>query len=261
MIFAADIDPLVVNKIYNLTSVQYTVDDNGNPYGPYYIQLTAADDGEILLNDTVVVTRGLYKGSQWWYDGFNWIESQQKTQSIQAPLFDVFASTLDLNSADTTFLQPITGQSLTQYGLNSNLAGTQIFGYLVNSAGVDDSVLGFPLTYKNFSTQGDIEFQNFFNTDTFTYGSGANQITENVNIGFLQKIIDRYNTAPQNTWQRVVENSKQYQLIGYVYDGTSNIFPIDVTPNTQASIPYLKVYQNFTYLNSCLLYTSPSPRD
>ena len=250
VIFGADQDPLVKDKIYVLTSTQYAVNNEGLPTGPYRINLVEAADGEILVNDTVAVMRGIYAGSQWWYTGSKWTESQPKTASIQAPLFDVYQSTLNLDPTSNNFFYPVVGQSLSQFGGGSTFAGTQIFGYKINSAGVDDTVLGFPLSYKSFSTQGDIEFQNFFNTDTFTYGSGINIVTESVNLGFLQKINDRYTTTPTNTWKRVVENSKQYQLIGYVYDGTSNIFPIDIIPNTQSSIPYLKVFLNFKYLDN-----------
>ena len=234
VLFANDYDPLVRNKIYTIKLVQYRVDEQGNPSGSLYIKLLPADDSTPVLNDSVVVTKGVYKGSQWWYDGTQWIESQQKTQSQQEPLFDVFDSS---------------GKSLSKY-TKSTFAGTKLFGYLQSTVGVNDSVLGFPLSYRNFTTQGDIEFANYFNTDTFTYGIGQAVITGQVSSGFLQKIKDRYTTSAKNTWQTVVEPSKQYQLIGYVYDGTSNVFPIDVTPNVAASIPYLKVYKNFNHLTN-----------
>jgi hypothetical protein len=246
VVFAADQDLLVRNKVYTLNLVQYTVDSLGIPNGPKYIKLTKADDGDVETYDTVVITDGQYKGSYWWYDGVNWLESQQKTQSQQEPLFDVYNS-----SFDTTTGSISNGKSLSQL-TRSTFAGTKLFGYLKSTAGVNDSVLGFPLSYKNFSTQGDIEFQNYFATDTFSYADEG-IILDNINIssmGFLQKINSRYVLQPRNTWQTVVEPSKQYQQIGYVYDGTSNIFPIDVTPVTSASIPYVKVFKNFRYLTS-----------
>ena len=246
VVFAGDQDPLVQNKIYTLNLVQYTVDTStGLPTGPYYIKLVKADDGDILPYDTVVVTQGQYKGSQWWYDGTQWLESQQKTATQQEPLFDVFDSTLD-----TATLSINQGRSLSQI-TRSTFAGTQLFGYLKNPAGVIDSILGFALSYRNFGTQGDIEFQNYFSTDTYSYADAAGVIiTDNISTGFLQKIQDRYTLSPKNTWQTVTEFTKQYQEIGYIYDGVSNIFPIDVTPKESLTIPYLKVFKNFKYLTS-----------
>jgi hypothetical protein len=68
--------------------------------------------------------------------------------------------------------------------------GTKIFGYVIGT-GINDPVLGFPLSYKTFQAQGDIKFQNYFNTDTFEYvdESGA-IVTRPINLSYLQKIQD-----------------------------------------------------------------------
>ena len=236
VIFAAEADPLVVNKIYVVNLVQYLVDSTtGLPTGPYHIELTVAPDGDVNPYDSTVVMQGLYAGSEWWFNGTTWIDAQQKTGVQQPPLFDVFDPS---------------GKSFSAY-TKSTFKGTQIFGYQLNSAGVNDSVLGFPLTYLNFSTQGDIVFQNFFNTDTFTYANSVgNILSENISLGYLQSIINSQTLMPQNTWNMVPEDSKQYQQITYTYDGTNSPFVIDVVPKTSASIPYVKVYQNFTHLQA-----------
>ena len=231
VLFAVDTDPLVRNKIYLVNLVQYQVDEFGDPTGDVHINLTVADDGISEAYDTVVVTQGQYKGSQWWYDGINWNESQQKTHLQQAPLFDVFDPT---------------GKSFTEYN-RSTFVGTKLFGYLETTAGVNDSVLGFPVSYRNFSTQGEIEFQTFFNTDTFDYVN-SESTTAKISNGYLHKIVDRNNYNQKNTWQTVVEETKQYQLIGYVADGTTASFAVGVTPNVQESVPYIKVYKNYTNL-------------
>jgi len=235
VIFAADQDPLVNNKIYVVNLVQYQVTAEGLPTGPHHIELTIAEDGQIQPYDTVVVESGTYAGSQWWYNGANWVDSQQKTAINQFPLFEV--------------LDP-TGKSFSTY-TRSTFAGTQLFGYKINSAGVNDPILGFPLTYRNFSTQGDIEFQNFFNTDTFTYEQSPGVIAPAmVNLGYLQTIVNSQTLQPSNTWQTVPESSKQYQQISYNYDGTNSPFKIDITPNESTTIPYVKVYQNYKHLNN-----------
>lgn len=234
VIFAADQDPLVRNKIYNLNLVQYDVDAYGLPSGPKHINLSIASDGTVDPYATTVVKLGQYKGDGWWYDGVQWNSSQKKTAVQQTPLFDV----LDY-----------TGKSISTYP-RSTFVGTKIFGY-VEGTGTNDPVLGFPLSYKTFQAQGDIKFQNYFNTDTFNYVDALGNIsTLKINLGYLQKIQADATLRPKNTWLTVPENSRQYQQISYIYDGTNNPFKIDITPNTSASIPNTKVFQNFVYLQT-----------
>ena len=45
-----------------------------------------------------------------------------------------------------------------------------------------------------------------------------------------------------NNWIKGIESSKQYQILTYTYDGTSNVFQLDVTPYPSTSIPNVKVY-------------------
>jgi hypothetical protein len=235
VLFAADEDPLVRDKIYIINLVQYDYDEETlTPVGDVHIKLTIADDGEGEVYDSIVVTSGQYKGSQWWYDGATWFESQQKTQLQQDPLFDVYDST---------------GVSLSTYA-RSTFAGTKIFGYNKTSTGITDTVLGFPLKYRSFQTQGDIEFQNYFDTDTFNYVIGQQVIDVKVATGFLHAIVDRYTVEPRNNWRTVAENSKQYQLITFIYDGSNNPFAVDITPAVDTGVPNVKVYQNSTYLST-----------
>ena len=251
VIFGADSDQLVKNKIYDLVLVQYNADDQGNPTGQYYIELSLADDGEVNPHSTTVVTLGQHKGTQWWFDGINWNRSQQKTYLQQAPLFDVLDST---------------GKSYSAY-TRSSFNGTRIFGYDRATSGVADPILNrgpvaptytadgkkvekFYLSYKNFQTQGDIKFSNYFNTDTFTYvESDGTVITKKVNLGYLQKIIDATTTKPNNTWLTVPEESKQYQLFSYIFTGSNNPVTIDVTPVDDAgNTPHVKVFHNVKYI-------------
>jgi len=250
VIFAVDNDPLVRNKIYVLNLVQYEVDDQGLPTGDKHIELTLAEDGDVSAYATVVVKLGKYKGDPWWFDGVNWNASQRKTALQQPPLFDV--------------LDP-TGKSFSTY-TRSTFTGTQLFGYVRATSGVADSVLSqgiiptiydsnnnpvtdFYLSYKNFQAQGDINFQNYFSTDTFSYVDATDTIvTVPISLGYLQKIITAEVLQPRNTWLTVPEHSKQYQQISYIFDGTNNPFKIDVTPAVPSTIPYTKVFQNFQYL-------------
>ena len=250
VIFGVDDDPLVRNKIYVLNLIQYEVDDQGLPTGDKHIELTLAEDGDVVAYSTTVVKLGKYKGDPWWYDGVNWNASQAKTALQQPPLFDVLDST---------------GKSYSTY-TRSTFTGTQLFGYVRATSGVADPILSqgiipviydsnnnpvtdFYLSYKNFQTQGDINFQNYFNTDTFSYVDDTGVIvTKLISLGYLQKIITAETLQPRNTWLTVPEPSRQYQQISYVFDGTNNPFVIDITPSTASTIPYTKVFQNFQYL-------------
>lgn len=246
IIFAADSDPLVKNKIYVLNLVQYAVDANGLPTGDKHIKLTKADDGDILEWDTVCVAGGKYKGSGWWYNGVNWQSAQEKIRLNQDPLFEVY----DYNSVTDSV--SVSLSDTTRYP-RSTFTGTKVFSYSQGS-GANDAVLGFPLSYRSFTSQGDIQFANYFNTDTFEYTVGQTVHTKNVNSGFLVNIIDRNTVKQRNTWRTVVEDSSQYQLINYTYGPGNEVFYIDVplipAIQTTGSIPRIKVFRNGVFLKS-----------
>ena len=115
-------------------------------------------------------------------------------------------------------------------------------------------MLGFPLSYRSFQSQGDILFSNYFNTDIFEYVIGQDTFIKNISIGFLQTIVDRTITDDKNTWRTVIEPSRQYQLLTFEYDGENSPFSLGITPTTQNvhgstnTIPYVKVYRNKVYL-------------
>lgn len=231
VIFTNDKDPMVRNNIYELNLVYLVVDEFQRPVGDPQIALTLASDGITNQSDSIVVSMGSYKGTSWWFNGATWVEGQQKTSNQQDPLFDMFDQT---------------DASLSTYA-SSNFAGTKIFGYKRNTIGRIDPILQFPLSYRNFGTQGDIEFTNYYNTDTFDY---AENLAAQISTGILHKIIDRDNSLPATIWSTVAEESKQYQLISYIYAGPATLFVIDVTPADEATIPYLKVFRNNTTLTS-----------
>ena len=243
VLFAVALDPEVRGKIYRVNLVQYDADPiTGEPTGPFYIKLDLEVNTPIQKYATTVVKDGQFKGSGWWFDGTRWKPTQEKTQPIQIPLFDVFDNT---------------GKSLSDWP-NSTFKGTRIFGYLENTAGPVDPVLGFPLKYRNFGTQGDIEFKNYFDSDTFSYDkdgvtvSGL-KVSEN---GFIEKVIERESVVYRNCWRKVIEPSKQYQIFTYQYSSVeqytineeTQCFGLDITPLESFTIPYVKVYVNNRFL-------------
>ena len=70
--------------------------------------------------------------------------------------------------------------------LDGPFKGTKLFSYSLGD-GVNDPVLGFPLTYKNINNIGDIVFDFNITNDTFVYKSGPQVVNQVTNIGFLKK--------------------------------------------------------------------------
>ena len=225
IVFANDFDPTVRNQIF-VVNIVYIPGLFSN-----VITLVPAEDYAINPNNNLVVLQGPNKGLAYWYDGSVWHQGQQKTGVNQAPLFDVF----DSNDV-----------SLSTYS-NSNFTGTQIFSYKQGTGPVD-SVLGFPLSYRNFNQIGDIQFSNNFDTDTFNYYDNTTQLEiSNVSIntvGTLQQNTGLTSYNLRNTWTTNKEASKQFQIISYVYNGQNSYFQIDIAPSTAITVPYFRVYRN-----------------
>jgi hypothetical protein len=224
VVFANDFDPTVRGKVF-IVNIVYIASLARN-----VVNLVPATDETVLANNNFVILSGPYKGLQYYYTGSAWVEGQQKTAVNQTPLFDVIDST---------------GTSISEY-TNSTFTGTKIFSYDVGS-GKNDLVLGFPLTYRNFNQIGDIQFNNDFDTDTFTYtdGNGVTQSNINVNsVGWMQKNSDLSTSNIKNSWTTNVEKEKQFQVISGIYDGNNSYFKIDIAQSTEATIPYFRVYKN-----------------
>ena len=227
IIFSNDRDPLVKDNIYTINIIYTQINTNNDPIHPQ-INLVKAADGDTQEYDTVVIVNGSEKGNSFWYNGVSWVLAQQKTGIQQSPLFDVFDNS---------------GNSFDTYA-HSSFKGTKIFGYKIASAGVIDTVLSFPLSYRNFSTQGEIEFQNYFDTDSFNYEYDTKIATVDINTGVLFQYNGRTEYTKRNIWSTVVEPSKQYQKITYTYS-SSNVFTLPITVSSnEATIPYIKVYIN-----------------
>jgi 6-phosphogluconolactonase (cycloisomerase 2 family) len=233
VIFSNDINNDVRNKIYNFT-IEATTEFPPSVIYKAYIQET--DDTNIVERNTVVVLSGTNGGKQWHYNGSLWTASQTKTEYSQEPLFDI------INDNGISF-----GDNLTYSG--TTFKGTKIFSYQ-KGTGSADPVIGFPLSYKNFVSQGDIQFDNNFDSDTFTYllANGAVETIE-VNSGYLQKNLSSEINQRQNIWTINRDFSKQYQNYQFTYDGETNLFPIDNPPDSSVINPNIKITVNNQILN------------
>jgi len=228
VIFSQDENLDVRNKIYNFTIELTTELPDPLVYRAY---IEEAADATVEEAQTIIVNSGSNGEKQWYFNGTIWIEAQQKTTINQAPLFDI----IDQNGISF-------GDNLVYPG--TNFIGTKLFSYKIGT-GNNDSVLGFPLSYKNLITQGDIQFENNFDLDTFDYILDAG-VTETVNLnsGLLQLNLTRTSSTRVNTWIINSNFSKQYQIFNFAYDGTTNLFPVDILPDTSVDIPNIKVVIN-----------------
>ena len=232
VVFADDFDPSIRNSIY----VVSVIDTTGGVYTDRKLHLTLADDSAVLEGHCINVTAGANAGLNFWYNGTAWNRGQLKTSVNQAPLFDIVDATgISLGDIAT---YPV-----------SSFAGTAIFSYKVGT-GADDRILGFPLSYRNFNSIGDIQFTNNFDTEVVTYASGTSTVSVPINYNFLKKntSLTAYNN--RNIWVKNTEQTKQYQIFSYAYNGSTNYFPVDIAPEAELTIPYTKVFVNNRLLKS-----------
>jgi len=209
ILFTADTDPLVKNKIYQVEFVNIE-----GRRQIHLIELTSPSN-----NDVVLVRQGLKNQSQmYWYNETinNWAAAQQKLTVNQPPLFDV----VDANSHSY-------GDIL--YYPGSTFIGTKLFSYKVSSAGSNDVVLGFPLTYKNINNIGDIVFNFDLTTDKFNYKKDNLSIaTLKVDLGYLVNRDYAGNALYVNGWKTCEVKNTQAAVRIYKNSNIKNTFNIDI---------------------------------
>jgi len=234
VIFSQDENLQVRNKIYNF-SIEITK-DTPLPF-VYRAYIEEAADASVATNNTLIVKKGTNGNKQWHFNGNSWVLSQQKTAINQAPKFDV------INDDGISF-----GDQSVYPG--SNFTGTKIFSYKEGS-GTADSVLGFPLSYKNLFTQGDIQFDNNIELDDFNYilSSGVTNSIP-ISLGLLQQNLNLTSSIRTNIWSINSYFSKQYQVFTFNYDGSTNLFFVDILPDPEVDVPNTKIVINKRLLSS-----------
>lgn len=245
IVFANDTNPAIRNKIWitNLVSI--------SPGSTPIISLSAAPDAECLDNDQTVVIRGyVAAGLGYYFKDEVWQESQQKRTVNQAPLFDVFdANGISYGDPDIYVGTSFRGSTLFSYGIG---------------AGLDDSILGFPVRYSSINNVGDISFDVTFNSQTFDHVSNGKPINGYyINNGFVYNYVDRTTYERLIGYQTAVAPSVQYQAFEFNYVASSPPiiiptgdsllvnFACDVAVmNTEDSVwPVIQVYNNNEPLN------------
>ncbi len=221
VLFTADTDNLVRGNVYR---VQFL---NVGARKQIHLELIHTPS----LNDNVLIKNGVKNQSNsYWFNGSTWVFAQQKTTTNQQPLFDLF----DIDGHSFSNTEKYQG---------STFKGTKLFSYSLGD-GVNDPVLGFPLTYKNINNIGDIVFDFNITNDTFVYKSGPQVVNQVTNIGFLKK----YNSNEVkfvNGWEISSVNNVQGSVRIYKNSNKTNNFDIDLFDNiNDLDDLFVKVYVN-----------------
>ena len=211
VLFAADTDILVKNKIFEVDVIKFNNNDQ--------ITLKEIADTDPVTNEVVLVTQGnVNKGKTYFYNGTDWVLAQDKTTTNQTPLFDLFDA--DGKSFGNSSTYPST-----------TFEGNPIFTYKQGS-GTNDTELGFPISYRSIDNVGDIVFNFDLLTGTSTYTQDNDVITKRSDIGFLRKYTDLADYESFTGWKKAKAKSSQPVIQQIIYDNTTNDFEIDVYDNS-----------------------------
>lgn len=232
VIFAADTDPNVRNKIY---VVEFISPDTVAPLiAEPIINLVPATDSTVLADQTVVCLSGIQQqGKSYYYDGVEWLLAQQKTETNQPPLFNVYD--VDGVSLGNRVKYPST-----------NFTGSKLFSYAVGT-GTDDAVLGFPLKYLSLSNVGDIVFDNNLYSDEFTYTKDRVSSTELVSQGNVREYSTRTAYVKEIGWQRAAEKSVVRQQFSFTYTGAPLV--LDIPVDTTSKFPAIQLYASGIFID------------
>ena len=215
IMFTADTDVLVSGRIFKVQFINFASGTTTNRQ----ITLVPETDSVPQTNEVVLVLNGTtYKGKMLHYTGMQWELTQDKTQSNQSPLFDIFDAD-DNSYADTTVYS------------SSTFKGTKLFSYRVG-AGTVDTELGFALTYRSISNVGDIVFDFNLLSDYFTYTSANDEFSKKTDTGFLRKYTSLSSYSTLSAWKKVSTISEQLVIRQYVFDNSSVGLIIDMYDNS-----------------------------
>ena len=224
VVFSADTDPTVKNKIYDVNFV--TAGDSTQ-----VINLTEASDATPADNDSIFIEFGTKnQGKTFRYDNTTetFIESQEKTGVNQQPLFGMF----DNNH--------VSFDDATTYP-NSSFTGAKVFSFSTSDTATTDTVLGIKVKYNTINNVGDIVFESDHTSGTFTYRNGSQSITKNLAEGHLHYTTGRATHNSRSAWTKRTNESKQRVIRTLIVDSTEKqVFPIDFYKDS-ASLTDLEV--------------------
>ena len=211
IIFNASEDPSIIYQVdYDKTSNTYSI----------FQSSTATFESQVTIDLGVE-----HHGTDWWFNGNVWQQSQSHTSINQAPLFDLF------NDSGTSYGDKV--------NLPSNFQGCKVFGYTIGT-GTADKYLGFSLKYRNSVEQGDYLFSNYFMTDSISITAGLQYVTvipaSSTYLKHLNSYVNVWTTAtdyqiPILQFQTTVDSTSSIALTAIDSPATTN-FQYEVFVNT-----------------------------
>ena len=218
VVFVADTDPLVKNKVYDVNFV--TAGDSTQ-----VISLTEATDATPNNNDSIFIEFGTAnQGKTFYYDSDSetYKEAQHKSGVNQQPLFGMW------DNSHVPF------DDETKYP-NSTFAGAKVLSFATSDTATTDTVLGIKVKYQTINNVGDIVFDSDHSSGTFTYKDGTTTITKNLAEGHLHYTTGLQTHNSRQAWVRRTEESKQRVIRTFIVDDTEKrLFPIDSYKNSAA---------------------------
>lgn len=203
-----------------------------------YINLIKDTSFNVVDNSQVHIKFGADQlGTTWRYveSSGTWNECQKKTQTNQYPKFDVFDKN-GISFSNQTFYP------------SSTFVGSVLFSYTPGS-GINDPILGFPISYSNVENLGDINFTINLNADTFTYTNAGSTVTQIINTGYVHQ-----NTTPTTYeiltgWLPAADISYQRQVFEITANTNTDTFQIDIPVKTTTAWAPMIIYVNDDYLD------------
>jgi len=242
VIFAADANINVRKQVYQVNFIE--PDSNGSTTP--IIDLIPTNYSPALTNQGTVCLNGInYSGKSFWFNGENWVSSQQKTSVNQAPLFDVY----DVNG--NSFGDVV-------YYPSSNFSGSKLLSYAEKSSSPVDSVLGIPLDFYNINNIGGIVFNNNLYSDTFVYTPSGTGTTVSISTGYVHQYTSEFDFTIETGWQKAIAPSLPRQQFQFNYDG--NPIQLDVIASTTLPVPAVQIFINNTYQLSSTYQLSINPK-
>ena len=229
-------DPEQRNKIF---TVNFDLQEDGSS------TIHLVDDSSAVATLTsIAAKRGArLKGQTYHYKDNAWHLSQSKTKLNQKPLFDLFNST---------------GVSIDDHNnyVSSTFEGSTLFEIATDSSqGTPDTVYGTNVIYRRYGLLSDIQVNDTYNSDSFSYLTGGELVKLSVKQ-FYTKINSATSYTLSNNWTKNVITNPQKKIEEYTAQDDQTDFEIKAWKNS-ASLADLdiQVFVNGEYTTA---YTSVS---
>jgi hypothetical protein len=195
------------------------------------IYIKPAADFEPIEDDALLVVRGdTYQGLNFYFNGADWVESQNKVSINNSPIWDLYDSTgIKFNDSS-------------KYPASS-FEGTKLFSYKLGST-VKDIELGLPITYRNFNTVGDILFEVNSQTESFNYTVEALPINIRLSTGYVGAIQPNRSLVYESNYVRAIDKNLTYAQKLFIAGSLLNDFDLDYIIESKVALPNIRVFVN-----------------